>query len=597
MDYTKEIVALRTSLEEIEKKLSLVRKSASADYQTQIDQINSNVNACQNSLSSIEQDLLTINGVLLSYHGEIETNATNISNITAQIEGIETSLTTCVSSITTLNSQVATLQFDMNIAKGNITSLSTTLNLAVFDLELLKVTVETARTDILTLKSQMSTAQTNISNNASDIDTLQSDMSTAQSDIETNASSISSLQSSLSAVAFSGDYDDLTNKPSGGGGSLNEENEMASEVLTSPTDEIYETIEFEWWDDNSQKVCHNMYFTCSPEEYIEGNVDVYLFSYPTTNSPIVRLFYGEELICENTFSITLYEKLVNFPFKFYPNDKKGYFRITVEGFDVVIKYASFHITSSKNFLFLDNNLRWTVSVVNHKYYIVKNFKFPNGYYKLDANNFDLSNIQYMTGAPIWGTLFPKPIYSGGTLTIDENDHLLLGRNLWNFKHSIYSSAWQTIKSSKEITIGFSYTYFTDHSATYSYFTVTSVYGASRKLIYWSGHSNSVFETNFMPYKINNVEVESGCWISNNAVRQVNMSNAPFNVFQGSVAVRDDGMCIFFPHYNATYTIELGIGRRPTAFRQENGNINIYIGRSNYVIKFVLVKNLSTRQYI
>lgn len=115
-------------------------------------------------------------------------------------------------------------------------------------------------------------------------------------------------------------------------------------------------------------------------------------------------------------------------------------------------------------------------------------------------------------------------------------------------------------------------------------------------MYWSGHPSSVYGVNFIPYNLNGVNIESGCWIANVAVQQLDMDNAPFNVFQGSVAVRDDGMCIFFPHYNATYCIELGIGRRPTAFRQENGNLHIYIGRHNHVIKFVLIKNQSTNQY-
>lgn len=412
MDYAKEIVVLRTCLEEIEKKLSLVRKTASVDYQTQIDALESSVNACQNTLTSIEQDLQAINGVLLSQDTAMSTNASNI-------ESIQTALTSAQIAISTLESQVTTLRFEMNIANGNISYLTSTLNATVFALEMLQVAVATAITNITTLQGEMTTTQANITSN-------------------TNA--INTLESSLAPVAFSGDYNDLTNKPSGtGGGGDDDEDEMASEVMTSSTDEFYELNEFEVADGNNEIKHENVYFVCSPEMYIEGNVDVHLYSHQYTQAFTVRLYYMEDLVFEEAVTITNYEQVLNFPFRVYPKDKKGYFAITiVYQIGAFIKNATFHITSGKNFLFLNNNLRWTVTVYKHKYYIGHNIKFPNLYYVLDANNFQFTNgnFSYVT-MPTWATYFPKPTYENGALTIDENHIYSLGRTTANLRYNVY----------------------------------------------------------------------------------------------------------------------------------------------------------------
>lgn len=602
MDYTKEISALRTNFEELEKRLFLIRKTASVDYQTQIDQIKSNVNACQNSLNSVEESLVNINVVLAGYGTSLDALTGNVSAHTERLESIEgdvadlqqvhddfeslqTAITTCENSIATFNTKISTLQTSVNIANFNMEYLTTTLETAVFDLALLKANVGTAQGYIVTLQNQMSAAQANIT---------------------TNTNNLSTLQSSLAPVAFSGDYDDLINKPdigeggSGGDGGegQQEKDKMASEVVTSSTDECYELNEFEVLNEKNEIVQTKIHFICSPEMYIEGNVDVNLFSFQENFSTTVRMYYDDELVFEKIVTVIYVEEIFNFPFRIYPKKNKGYFTITsfLNNY-MFIKNSTFHITSAKNFLFLNNYLRWTVTVNKHKYYIGHNKKYPNPYYILDANNFNFSSPQYFPfSQPTWCTFFPKPTYSGGVLTIDENYLYALARDQWDFKFNIYDMNTSTIKLSKYQSYGFSFTYFTEHSTSYNFATVVSVYGDNLKLTYWSGHSTSVFSTNQIYYKVNGVEVEGGCWIANNAVQQIDMTNAPFNVFQGSVAVRDDGMCIFFPHYDTTYTIELGIGRRPTAFRQENGNIHIYIGRQNYVIKFVLVKNPSTNKF-
>lgn len=620
MDYAKEIVVLRTSLEEIEKKFSVVRRLANVDYQSQINALSSSVNTCQNTLVSIEQDLQAINGALVSYGLDIATNTTNIETLASDvvtnttniasnadnistntaniannttniatntasisanssaISGIQTALTAAQSSISTLQSQVSDLRFEMNIANGNITYLTSTLNEAVFNLQMLQSAVTTARGNITTLQGQMTTAQT---------------------DITANANAITALQSSLASVAFSGNYNDLTNKPSGtGDGGNNEEDEMAEMVVTSSSDEFYELNEFEFNNSKGERESTKIFFICSPEMFVEGNVDVFLYSFMQTYTSTIKMYYEEELVFEKAVTLSNYEQTFNIPFRVYPKQNKGYFKITIN-FDsfMFIKSATFHITSAKNFLFLNNNLRWTVTVCKNKYYIGHNRKYPNAYYVLSANNFNFSSPQYFgPGGSIWLTYLPKPTYSSGTLTIDENTLYGLGRNLWDFGFNVFDSNPSVIKYSKQQAYGFTFTYFTDDAANYNFFTVTSVYDNSGTLVYWSGHVESIFTKSFEKYKLNGVEVESGCWVANVAVQQVNMDNAPFNTFQGSVAVRNDGMCIFFPHYNATYCIELGVGRRPTAFRQENGDLHIYIGRNNYVIKFVLKKNASTNQY-
>jgi hypothetical protein len=105
----------------------------------------------------------------------------------------------------------------------------------------------------------------------------------------------------------------------------------------------------------------------------------------------------------------------------------------------------------------------------------------------------------------------------------------------------------------------------------------------------------VNRTDFVEYTLNGQPIE-GCWVENVPVHQLDMDNAPIFEFQGSVGVRNDGQCFFFDHYNATQMLPLGFGRMPSVFRQQNGNIHIYIGKINCVNKIVLAKNTSTNKF-
>lgn len=86
--------------------------------------------------------------------------------------------------------------------------------------------ISTNAANIATNTTDIATNATNIATNAGNITTLQGQMSTAQTDISTNATAISGIDTRLTsaegtignlhAVATSGDYNDLTNKPASG---------------------------------------------------------------------------------------------------------------------------------------------------------------------------------------------------------------------------------------------------------------------------------------------------------------------------------------------------------------------------------------------
>ena len=101
-----------------------------------------------------------------------------------------------------IETAIAYIQTDISDMGGSISDLQSD--------------IEQAQSDISDLQNNFSTAQSGISNLQTDLSTAQSDISDLQSDVSTAQSDISSLQSDVSALqnnAFSGSYNDLTDKP------------------------------------------------------------------------------------------------------------------------------------------------------------------------------------------------------------------------------------------------------------------------------------------------------------------------------------------------------------------------------------------------
>ena len=98
------------------------------------------------------------------------------------------------------------------------------------------------------------------------------------------------------------------------------------------------------------------------------------------------------------------------------------------------------------------------------------------------------------------------------------------------------------------------------------------------------------------YTLNGEPVESGIWVDNSAVMKQDMDGVIARDYRGSVGMKFNGECIFFPHIHSTYAVPVGFGRRVNVFLQDDESINIYLGRQNHVIRRVLIKNLETNQY-
>lgn len=549
---SKEIFALRAQIEEVEKKVFLARKLASKDYQSQIDQITN--------------DISLVNGQIQTLQTDLTNTQTTITQNAEALSMLQTQVDNCSSSISSLGTQIESLSSSLGSTNENVSTLSSLLG---------------------ELQSDLQTASTLISNISTGLGALQ--LQVAQ-----NTANIASL----ATVAFSGDYNDLTNKPSGSGGASEED-----DYLPEPVINFVENF----FDINNlglgvlgHSFNHKVFFICSPESAIEGNV---IIRYNCMSGDVVEKFYiNDELIYYRESSIYYADVEISVPFSFQPKKRNNYFYFEISYTTSVATHISseYTITKAKNLMFLVRDYRQTVFVYKHKYYLSFFRERFEKYKIVDKDTFDFSDPLSAGSTFNKGYCYPKATYTTSSLSIDDTNIYALSRSIgftgFTAKQIEYGSPASNCKIEN---YGYGLSYFREPLTTYGGLTVTGIFTEDpyiKVLGYWSGHKTTVTQKHFEPYKLNDEVVEGGIWVENIPVHQLDMDNAPFGTFQGSVAVREDGTCFFFPHYNAYYVLELGFGRVPSCFRQENGDIHVYLGRINHVLKIVLEKNETTNRY-
>lgn len=424
---------------------------------------------------------------------------------------------------------------------------------------------------------------------AQNLDQLQQQVGALQNSV----SQIGNTVQSLHPVATTGDYNQLENLPALG-------NQSVFAPLTHSTANFFLIAALPNTSVENLST-DKLWFVCEPDAYIEGNFSInYRYNGKVNITTTMKLMFNNEVLKEIPITIPNYathNMVVDF--KIYPTQKINCFYFVVictTNGRAMIDNVQINITKAKNVFFLNRDYTKTVFVYKHKYYITENTNFYNKYHILDANNFDFSNPQ--TPAYDFGPCqitFPAAKYSNGVCTINEEDYFLAVRHYSSLGIKIAKVlVMSNVSSFNFLGHGYGVSYFKQGTAYSPMPTVTGVFTENARLGYLFGNSY-INRTDFVEYTLNGQPIE-GCWVENVPVHQLDMDNAPIFEFQGSVGVRNDGQCFFFDHYNATQMLPLGFGRMPSVFRQQNGNIHIYIGKINCVNKIVLAKNTSTNKF-
>ena len=422
---------------------------------------------------------------------------------------------------------------------------------------------------------------------ANEVLQIQNDVTQMQGQISNLSNNITSLQE----VAYSGDYDDLVNKPKAEFENMFAYGGDFFHITALPNYYVIPVSTLK------------LQFLCATDSYVDVSFTIkYKCSYETNFTTNLNIFFNEEMIDQRQLTITNYvTNTLTVDYKVYPKQQKNYFYFVLENVSTnlrgYIESVAIDFKTSKNIFVLTRDYRKTVFVCNHKYYITENQNYVNKYHVLTAENFSLTNPQspYYNYGPYQITM-PSVTYTSAGMSIDESLYFQIERDYINqgFKFTKVLTTGN-LNVYQGLAFGFWPTLFREGFAQAYSPCATAVFEAEGKLGYFKS-GNNINTTVYYEYTLNGQPLDYGCWVENIAVVQVDMTNAPANIFQGSVAVRDDGQCFFIPHYNATYILPLGFGRMPSVFRQENGDIHVYLGKINNVTKLILTKNTQTNQY-
>lgn len=451
-------------------------------------------------------------------------------------------------------------------------------------------------TELTEIKKKVNYLQKNVnSQNTSElsekVENIENQLNEKVGGIENQLTNINFNMNNLKTVAYSASYNDLINLP-----------EVNFEPIGTYKANFFHITELPNLSLENMPIT-KLHFVCSPEAYLEGKLTItYRRSRGSIFSTVLNIFLNEEIFNQIPVSFTTgSDKVMEVNFKLYPKQKNNYFYMEIPCTPTeraCVINIDLQVTSSKNIFILTRDYRKNVFVYKHKYYITYNSKFnSDGYFILDKDNFDLSTpLFYEYNYGPCQTVYPMPVFTSSSLTVSETeinfvqrDYIYLGvkctRTLYTYNFLVFNN----------VVTGFGITFFRNGFAYTNCPTVTGIFTNEGILGLVLGNQN-INRTDFLEFTFNNEPLQRGCWVELIPVVQLDMTNAPTSTFQGAVAVREDGYCYFLPNVNSTYILPLGFGRMPSAFRQENGDLHIYIGKVNCVTRLILKKNTFTEQY-
>ena len=193
-------------------------KTISGDVQTNITNISSlsaTSKALTSSLQSVENKVETVSGSVTTANnniatisGNVSTNTTNISNLqqtasslTSDISSVQEQVTTVSGSVTTANGNIATISGNVTTNTNNISSLQQTASSLTSSLSSTTTKVETVSGQVTTLDGTVKNVSGQVVTNTTDISNLKQTSSSLTSSIQSVKNDVLQSQSLIEQTA------------------------------------------------------------------------------------------------------------------------------------------------------------------------------------------------------------------------------------------------------------------------------------------------------------------------------------------------------------------------------------------------------------
>ncbi len=440
-------------------------------------------------------------------------------------------------------------------------------------------------------------------------------LSSQRENLKSNDQKINQIDEEV--VTLKDRVDTLEENPSGGGGENLAEVAVTGNYndLQGRPDEFFEMgtsfkahLNQIWGITKKGERTQDYWFTCAIDCLIEGSVTIVYKSsrkVASLQEKMQFLFNNKVVAEEEVFVLNVSETTITLNFKIRPKKSLNCFTVnftreTTWQAELIIVNFDIDIPYGKNIFFLTRDFNWHATVYKDKYLISKNAAPYNIFYERNKDNFEFSTEGGLIDSRIGKNLVLSyaPYYPSNSVymtNMNYSEILALGLDSDNYypRITLYNTTFTQRMLSYEVVHAYSITYFRNEGSDYSCPGVAVVSGNDRKLAFWeTGQLQSIP----IEYTLNGIPVERGVWVDNSAVMKQDMDGLIARDYRGSVGMKFNGECIFFPHIHSTYCVPMGFGRRVNVFLQDNENIHVYLGRQNHVIKKVLVKNPETNEY-
>lgn len=398
----------------------------------------------------------------------------------------------------------------------------------------------------------------------------------------------------LARVALTGNYLDLTSRPD------------AHQDVVTASDEKFDFFNELYLD--STLTTPRLYFSCSPEKNIQGIMKVYcsISSFSFSCNETCELWLNDEVKLGEVNFTTLYPSAMfkEIAFSFRPKKVFNYFTVVVVpsplNLTFRIDFLKADFTKGKNIYVINRQNTKKIAEYQGKYVLYSNLSGSCYATICDKNTFNTTTFTFEHLTKFFGSK-PSvgfvPIYTKpNTIEINTNTVAIVGNN-YNFLLNAQTPVYENVQTLYNFDYGYamtgvSMTYFREDFS--NFLNVPGVAGVStvngRLAFVQPKEMYGDDFTVYFEYKINDEFVESALWLENVAVTAQDLTNINPLGFKGSVGVKVNGECVFFPHFNSTYCLPLGRGRNVHALIQENGDIDVYLGQIGFVIKKTLRKN-------
>lgn len=178
-------------------------KTISGDVQTNITNISSlsaTSKALTSSLQSVENKVETVSGSVTTANNNIATISGNVSTNTTNISNLQQTASSLTSDISSVQTQVTTVSGSVTTANGNISSLSGKVTTNTTDISSLKQTASSLTSSIQSTTSKVETVSGQVTTLDGTVKNVSGQVVTNTTDISTLKQTSSSLTSSIQSL-------------------------------------------------------------------------------------------------------------------------------------------------------------------------------------------------------------------------------------------------------------------------------------------------------------------------------------------------------------------------------------------------------------